>query len=199
MQHTPAQAQIENTSASAAWECVEFLESCRESEERTEEKVRKLREASMGVHTSRGCQERSVAFNNRALRYLINQKISNATDLVHGTRAIGLPPLPHRRHVSTFRLIGNRHLYRNHPNKGGCMTRKPKTVKAGHVRKIIKPIHPSLPEQAEIEVDEADHLYREIRIENALENEQGQKVKLKEHADVDVVIEADPKATTPAK
>jgi hypothetical protein len=79
------------------------------------------------------------------------------------------------------------------------MTRKPKTVKAGRVRKIIKPVHPSLPEQAEIEVHEADHLYREIRIENALEDEQGHKVKLKEHADVDVVIEADPKATTPAK
>ena len=75
------------------------------------------------------------------------------------------------------------------------MKRKPKTVKAGRVRKIIKPIHPSLPEKAEIEVHDADHLYRELRIDNALEDEQGQKVKLKEHADVDVVIEADPKAT----
>jgi hypothetical protein len=73
--------------------------------------------------------------------------------------------------------------------------RKPKTVKAGRVRKIIKPIHPSLPEKAEIEVHDADHLFRELRIDNALEDEQGQKVKLKEHADVDVVIEADPKAT----
>jgi hypothetical protein len=79
------------------------------------------------------------------------------------------------------------------------MTKKPKTVKAGRVRKIIKPIHPNLPEQAEIEVHDADHLYREIRIENVLEDEQGYKVKLKEHADVDVVIEADPKATTPTK
>jgi hypothetical protein len=77
------------------------------------------------------------------------------------------------------------------------MTRKPKTVKPGHVRKIIKPIHPSLPEKAEIEVHDADHLYREIRIDNALEDEHGQKVKLKEHADVDVVIEAEPKATVP--
>jgi hypothetical protein len=78
-------------------------------------------------------------------------------------------------------------------------TKRPKTVKAGRVRKIIEPIHPNLPEQAEIEVHEADHLYRELRIENVLEDEQGQKVKLKEHADVDVVIEADPKATTPAE
>ena len=79
------------------------------------------------------------------------------------------------------------------------MTRKPKTIKAGRVRKIIKPIHPSLPEKAEIEVHDADHLYREIRIDNELEDENGKKVKLKEHADVDVVIEAEPKATEPKK
>jgi hypothetical protein len=30
-----------------------------------------------------------------------------------------------------------------------------------------------------------------------LEDEHGKKVKLKENADVDVVVEADPKATTP--
>jgi hypothetical protein len=78
------------------------------------------------------------------------------------------------------------------------MTEKPKTIKRGRVRKIIKPIHPSLPEKAEIEVHDAEHLYREIRIDNTLEDEHGNKVKLKENADVDVVVEADPKATTPA-
>ena len=77
------------------------------------------------------------------------------------------------------------------------MPRKSKTIKPGRVRKIIKSIHPSLPEKAEIEVHDADHLYREIRIDNELEDENGKKVKLKEHADVDVVIEADPKATEP--
>jgi hypothetical protein len=79
------------------------------------------------------------------------------------------------------------------------MKRKPRTVKPGRVRKIIKPIHAGLPEQAEIEVHDADHLYRELRIKNELEDEHGKKVKLKEHADVDVVVEADPKATTPAE
>jgi hypothetical protein len=78
------------------------------------------------------------------------------------------------------------------------MTKKSKTVKRGRVRKIIKPIHPSLPEKAEIEVHGAEDLYKEIRIDNALEDEHGNKVKLKENADVDVVVEADPKATTPA-
>jgi hypothetical protein len=77
------------------------------------------------------------------------------------------------------------------------MTKRPKAIKPGRVRKIIKPIHPSLPEKAEIEVHDADHLYREIRIDNELEDENGKKVKLKEHADVDVVIEADPKSTEP--
>jgi hypothetical protein len=74
---------------------------------------------------------------------------------------------------------------------------KPKTVKAGRVRKIIKPQYPGLPEQAEIEVHDADHLYKELRIENVLKDAEGKKVKLKEHADVDVVIEADPRATVP--
>jgi hypothetical protein len=79
------------------------------------------------------------------------------------------------------------------------MKRKPRTIKPGRVRKIIKPIYPGLPEQAEIEIHDGDHLYREIRIKNELEDEHGKKVKLKEHADVDVVVEADPEATTPAK
>ena len=37
----------------------------------------------------------------------------------------------------------------------------------------------------------ADHLYRELRIENRLEDEKGNEVKLKEGAKVDVVVEAD--------
>lgn len=52
------------------------------------------------------------------------------------------------------------------------------------------------PEKAQIAVEGADHLYREIRVPNALEDENGQKVKLKEGADVDVKIEADPVVTT---
>ena len=38
---------------------------------------------------------------------------------------------------------------------------------------------------------------KEIRIENELEDGKGKKVRLKEHAEVDVVVEADPKATIP--
>jgi hypothetical protein len=77
------------------------------------------------------------------------------------------------------------------------MKSKPKTTKAGTVKKIIKNPDPREPEKAEIEVHGADHLYKEIRIENELEDEQGNKVKFKEGAHVDVVVEADPKDTTP--
>ena len=64
------------------------------------------------------------------------------------------------------------------------MSQKPKSVKPGWVRRIIKPIHSSQPEEAEIEVLDADDLYKEIRIENTLHDEKGNPVKLKEHAEV---------------
>ena len=75
--------------------------------------------------------------------------------------------------------------------------RKPTAKKRGTVHKIIKPMHPRDPEKAEITVHGADELYREIRVENALRDEEGNKVKLKQGAEVDVVIEADPSATIP--
>jgi hypothetical protein len=58
-------------------------------------------------------------------------------------------------------------------------------------------LRPDLPEKAEITVYGADDLYREIRIENTLEDQKGNQRKLKEGADVDVVVEADPSATIP--
>jgi hypothetical protein len=76
------------------------------------------------------------------------------------------------------------------------MINKPKTKKRGRVQKILKSPHPSVPETAQIEIDEAEHLYKEIRIENTLEDDKGRKVKLKERAPVDVIIEADPESTT---
>jgi len=77
------------------------------------------------------------------------------------------------------------------------MPKKPKTKKAGTVRKVIKPIDPSQPEKAEIEIHDADHLYKEIRIENKLVDSDGEKVKLKPNALVDVTVEADKKDTVP--
>ena len=75
--------------------------------------------------------------------------------------------------------------------------KKPKTTRPGTVEKIIKPAFPEEPEKAEIAVEGADHLYREIRIENTLVDPKGNKVKLVEGAQVDVTVEADLKDTVP--
>jgi len=77
------------------------------------------------------------------------------------------------------------------------MKKKPRTTKHGTVTKIIKSPDPSVPEKAEVEIHEADELYKEIRIDNVLEDEQGKKVKLKQDAPVDITVEADQKSTTP--
>jgi hypothetical protein len=79
------------------------------------------------------------------------------------------------------------------------MAKKPKVVRPGRVQKIIPSTHPESPEKAEIAVEGADHLYREIRIENTLQDEKGQEVKLKEGAQVEVVVEADRDATVPKR
>jgi hypothetical protein len=74
------------------------------------------------------------------------------------------------------------------------MGRKRKKLQ-GTVQKVIKPIRPNQPETAQIDIQDADELYREIRIENELTDERGHKAKLKEGANVDVVVEADSSAT----
>jgi hypothetical protein len=77
------------------------------------------------------------------------------------------------------------------------MSEKPSTTLPGTVEKIIKSPSPSEPEKAQIAVEGADHLYREIRIENTLTDENGDKVRLKLGAEVAVRVEADAEATVP--
>jgi hypothetical protein len=67
----------------------------------------------------------------------------------------------------------------------------------GTVEKIIPSLIPEEPEKAQIAVEGADHLYKEIRVENELQKENGEKVKLKPGAHVEVTIEADHKDTVP--
>jgi hypothetical protein len=76
------------------------------------------------------------------------------------------------------------------------MTEKPSATLPGTVEKIIKSPFPSEPEKAQIAVEGADHLYKEIRIENTLTDENGETVHLKPGADVKVTVEAEPEATT---
>jgi hypothetical protein len=73
---------------------------------------------------------------------------------------------------------------------------KPSTTLPGVVQKIIPSLHPSIPEKIQIGVEAADDLYREIRVENTLINENGDEVSLKKGAEVAVTIEADEKDTT---
>jgi hypothetical protein len=65
----------------------------------------------------------------------------------------------------------------------------------GTVEKIIKPIVPGEPEKAQIDIEDADDLYREIRVENVVTDEKGEKARLKRGAQVEVVVEADSDAT----
>ncbi len=76
---------------------------------------------------------------------------------------------------------------------------KPSITLPGTVERII-PAIPAVeePEKAQISVEGADHLYREIRVENALEDQNGDTVKLKPGAQVDVTIEAQPDVTKPS-
>ena len=74
------------------------------------------------------------------------------------------------------------------------MTKKKKRLH-GTVEKLIKPLHPAEPEKAQISIEDADHLYREIRVENVLTDDNGEKASLKPGAKVDVIVEADTTAT----
>jgi hypothetical protein len=65
----------------------------------------------------------------------------------------------------------------------------------GTVQKVIKPVFPGEPEKAQIDIHEADTLYREVRVENALTDEKGGQVALRPGAEVDVILEADSSAT----
>lgn len=76
------------------------------------------------------------------------------------------------------------------------MNEKPSATLPGTVEKIISSPVPNEPEKAQIAVEGADHLYREIRIENTLTDENGKKVRLKPGAHVDVTVEAESKDTT---
>jgi hypothetical protein len=73
---------------------------------------------------------------------------------------------------------------------------KPSTTLPGAVQKIIKPIDPDAEDTAEISIEKAEDLYREIRVENTLKDKKGNEVALKEGAPVDVTVEADKKDTT---
>lgn len=77
------------------------------------------------------------------------------------------------------------------------MSENSSTTLPATVEKIITSPSPHEPEKAQISVEGADHLYRELRIENTLTDENGRQVRLKAGAEIEVTIEAPPEATIP--
>ena len=78
--------------------------------------------------------------------------------------------------------------------------KKPAVTLPGTVEKIIPPSrYAGEPEKAEIAVEGADPLYKEIRVENTLQDAEGNEVGLIPGAEVEVTIEAEPHQTAPKK
>ena len=75
---------------------------------------------------------------------------------------------------------------------------KPAVTFPGTVEKII-PASVVAAEKVQISVPDAEDLYREIRVENALKDENGTEVSLKPGAQVEVTIAAEKDATLPKK
>jgi hypothetical protein len=75
------------------------------------------------------------------------------------------------------------------------MMKKPNVKLPGVVQKVFRSPFKREPEKAQIAVENADHLYREIRIENKLTDEDWNEVRLKPGVEVEVTVEADTNAT----
>jgi hypothetical protein len=75
------------------------------------------------------------------------------------------------------------------------MTNKASVIMPGTVEKIIQSPFQNAPDKAHIKVVGADHLHREIRIDNSLTNENGEEVGLRLGAQVEVTVEAEAIAT----
>lgn len=67
----------------------------------------------------------------------------------------------------------------------------------GIVTRIIRPFYNPDAEKAQVDIQDADDLYREIRVDNVVTDDNGEKARLKPGAKVDVIVEADQAATSP--
>ena len=70
------------------------------------------------------------------------------------------------------------------------ISEQPSTTLPGTVDKIIPSPRRSIPEKAQIAIDGPDHRNQDLRIENTLSDENGDDVKLKKGARVDVTVTA---------
>jgi hypothetical protein len=74
----------------------------------------------------------------------------------------------------------------------GRIREQPSATMRGTVEKIIRSARPRQPEEAQIAVEGSDHRHRDLRIENTLTNENGDDVRLKKGAQVEVTVTAAP-------
>lgn len=72
---------------------------------------------------------------------------------------------------------------------------RPWKTLSGSVQKIVKNAYGNHAEKVQIGIDEAEHLFQEVRIENTFTDSDGQPVALKQGAHVDLTFEADEKDT----
>lgn len=77
-------------------------------------------------------------------------------------------------------------------------TNKATITLAGTVQKII-PAMGAEPEKAQISVQGAEHLFRELRVENTFYDETGDIVSLKQGAQVELTIRAVSEARSPKR
>lgn len=78
--------------------------------------------------------------------------------------------------------------------------KKPVVTLPATVEKVIPPSpYFGEPEKVEIAIEGADPLYKEIRIENTLRDEEGKEVGLTPGAEIEVTIEAETHQTSPKK
>ena len=65
-----------------------------------------------------------------------------------------------------------------------------RTKLKGNVEKVIKSVTAREPDKAQIEIEQADRLYKEIRIDNVVTDENGHQGQLEPGEQVEVTIEA---------
>jgi uncharacterized protein YfaS (alpha-2-macroglobulin family) len=70
---------------------------------------------------------------------------------------------------------------------------QPRVILAGTIDNIIPSPRAGQPEKVQIAVDGADDRYRVLRIENTFTDENGDDVRLKKGAHVDVTVTTEPK------
>jgi hypothetical protein len=85
----------------------------------------------------------------------------------------------------------------NKQQKSEEVPERPTVTLPGTVEKIIPAVPHVRPEKAQIVVEGAEDLYKEIRVDNELQDENGKTVGLKQGAEVEITIEAEKEATVP--